>query len=219
MADSLHLDGVTKRYGQDPPVITAMTHTFVPGSVTGLVGPNGSGKTTLLRLLSVTAYPTEGTVHYGDLNIHAHPYRYLQHVGMVHAEPELPTHLSAVELLTWVLRSRNRWDAAGPARINELLDALALDERRDNLIGTYSSGMLQKTQVAAALAPRPAVLLLDEPLRSLDTASSDAATDLLRAFKNDGGLVVIASHLNDALQQLVDDTIALGAEAEKAASS
>jgi ABC-2 type transport system ATP-binding protein len=79
--------------------------------------------------------------------------------------------------------------------------------------------MLQKTQVAAALAPRPAVLLLDEPLRSLDTASSDAATDLLRAFKNDGGLVVIASHLNDALQQLVDDTIALGAEAEKAASS
>jgi ABC-2 type transport system ATP-binding protein len=138
---------------------------------------------------------------------------------MVHAEPELPTHLSAVELLTWVLRSRNRWDAAGPARINELLDALALDERRDNLIGTYSSGMLQKTQVAAALAPRPAVLLLDEPLRSLDTASSDAATDLLRAFKNDGGLVVIASHLNDALQQLVDDTIALGAEAEKAASS
>jgi len=219
MADSLHLDGVTKRYGQDPPVITAMTHTFVPGSVTGLVGPNGSGKTTLLRLLSVTAYPTEGTVHYGDLNIHAHPYRYLHHVGMVHAEPELPTHLSAVELLTWVLRSRNRWDAAGPARINELLDALALDERRDNLIGTYSSGMLQKTQVAAALAPRPAVLLLDEPLRSLDTASSDAATDLLRAFKNDGGLVVIASHLNDALQQLVDDTIALGAEAEKAASS
>jgi ABC-2 type transport system ATP-binding protein len=193
-----------------------MTHTFAPGSVTGLVGPNGSGKTTLLRLLSVTAYPTEGTVQYGELDIHAQPYRYLQHVGMVHAEPELPEQLSAVELLTWVLRSRDRWEHEGPDRINELLNALMLDERRDNLIGTYSSGMLQKTQIAAALVARPQVLLMDEPLRSLDTASSDAAVDLVRQFKAGGGLVIIASHLNDALQQLVDDTIALGPEAEVA---
>ncbi len=57
---------------------------------------------------------------------------------------------------------------------------------------------------------------MDEPLRSLDTASSDAAVDLVRQFKAGGGLVIIASHLNDALQQLVDDTIALGPEAEVA---
>jgi ABC-2 type transport system ATP-binding protein len=195
-----------------------MTHTFAPGSVTGLVGPNGSGKTTLLRLLSVTAYPTEGTVHYGELDIHAEPYRYLEHVGMVHAEPELPEQLSAVELLTWVLRSRERWGGGGPARINELLNTLMLDERRNNLIGTYSSGMLQKTQIAAALVARPQVLLMDEPLRSLDTASSDAAIDLVRQFKADGGLVIIASHLNEALQRLVDDTIALGSETRVASS-
>ena len=218
MASSLHLDDVTKRYGSNPAVVTAMTHTFAPGSVTGLVGPNGSGKTTLLRLLSVTAYPTDGTVRYGDLDIHAQPYRYLEHVGMVHAEPELPEQLSAVELLTWVLRSRDRWANGGPARINELLNALQLDERRDNLIGTYSSGMLQKTQIAAALAARPEVLLMDEPLRSLDTASSRAAIDLVRQFRADGGLVIIASHLNDALQRLVDDTIALGDEADVAPS-
>jgi ABC-2 type transport system ATP-binding protein len=214
MDASLQLDRVTKRYGSNPPVITAMTHTFTPGSVTGLVGPNGSGKTTLLRLLSVTAYPTEGTVRYGDLDIHAQPYRYLRHVGMVHAEPELPEQLSAVELLTWVLRSRDQWEHEGPARIDELLDALMLDERRDNLIGTYSSGMLQKTQIAAALVARPQVLLMDEPLRSLDAASSDAAVDLVRQFKAGGGLVIIASHLDDALQRLVDDTIPLGPEAE-----
>jgi ABC-2 type transport system ATP-binding protein len=218
MTSSLHLDHVTKRYGSDPAVIAEMTHTFAPGSVTGLVGPNGSGKTTLLRLLSVTAYPTEGTVHYGELDIHAEPYRYLEHVGMVHAEPELPEQLSAVELLTWVLRSRERWGGGGPARINELLNTLMLDERRNNLIGTYSSGMLQKTQIAAALVARPQVLLMDEPLRSLDTASSDAAIDLVRQFKADGGLVIIASHLNEALQRLVDDTIALGSETRVASS-
>lgn len=213
MADSLHLDRVTKRYGQDAPVIEDMTHTFRSGTVTGLVGPNGSGKTTLLRLLSVTAYPTEGTVQYGDLDVHAHPYRYLQHVGIVHAEAELPEHLTAVELLTWILRARGQWeDGNGAARVARLLDALDLDERRDNLIGTYSSGMLQKTHIAAALVARPRVLIMDEPLRSLDTASSEATIELVRTFKAEGGLAVIASHLTGALQQVVDSTIALGAE-------
>lgn len=219
MPDSLHLDNVTKRYGQDAPVLVRLTHTFAPSTVTGLVGPNGSGKTTLLRLLSVTAFPTQGTVRYGALDIHAHPYQYLQHVGVVHAEAELPDHLSAVELLTWILRSRDRWDEAGPARINELLDALSLDERRDNLIGTYSSGMLQKTQIAAALVARPQVLLMDEPLRSLDTASSEAAVGLVRRFKAEGGLAVIASHLDDALQGLADATIELGTAAEASTSA
>jgi ABC-2 type transport system ATP-binding protein len=78
--------------------------------------------------------------------------------------------------------------------------------------------MLQKTQIAAALVARPQVLLMDEPLRSLDTASSDAAIDLVRQFKADGGLVIIASHLNEALQRLVDDTIALGSETRVASS-
>ncbi len=219
MADALHLDEVTKRYGQAAPVIDGMTHTFAPGTVTGLVGPNGSGKTTLLRLLSVTAYPTRGTVRYGDLDIHAHPYRYLQHVGIVHAEATLPEHLSAVELLTWILRARGGWDeAAGPARIAELLDALGLDERRENLIGTYSSGMVQKTHIAAALVARPRVLLMDEPLRSLDAASSEATVDLLRAFKAEGGLAVVASHLAGTLEEVVDDAIALGAAAESFAA-
>lgn len=212
MTDALHLDDVTKRYGRGAPVIEGMTRTFVPGTVTELVGPNGSGKTTLLRLLSVTAYPTRGAVRYGTLDVHAHPYRYLQHVGVVYAEAGLPEHLSAVELLTWILRARDRWQADGPARIAELLDALGLDERRKNLIGTYSSGMLQKTQIAAALAARPRVLLMDEPLRSLDTASSEATVELVRGFKAGGGLAVIASHLTGMLRRVVDDTVALGAE-------
>ncbi|MFQ5572437.1 MAG: ATP-binding cassette domain-containing protein, partial [Rhodothermales bacterium] len=161
--------GISKRYGQGAPVITHFDRTFVPGTATGIVGPNGSGKTTLLRLLSVVAFPTSGRITYGDLDIHAHPYRFLQHVGLVYASAELPQHLTAVELLEWILRERGAWDADAPDRIDALLDHVLLDERRDTLIGTYSSGMIQKTQVAAALIHRPAVLLMDEPFRGLDT--------------------------------------------------
>jgi ABC-2 type transport system ATP-binding protein len=212
-ASSLALDAVTKRYGDGPAVLDDLTHTFAPGTLTLLVGPNGAGKTTLLRLLSVLAYPTTGTVRYGDLDVHAHPHRYLADVGLVHAGTQLPEHLTAPELLEWVLRSRDHWTENAPDRIDALLTRLRLDERRAQLVGTYSSGMLQKTKIAAALVAGPDVVLMDEPLRSLDTDTADAAVDLLADFVADGGLAVVASHLTDALTPLADATLTLGAPA------
>lgn len=209
MASPLDLEHVTKRYGDGPAVLEGWSRTLDPGTLTLLVGPNGAGKTTLLRLLSVLAYPTSGTVRYGPLDIHEHPHRYLQDVGIVHAGPQLPEHLTAVELLTWILRGRDQWGADGPDRIDTLLSTLQLDEQRSNLIGTYSSGMVQKTQIAAALISEPAVLLMDEPLRSLDTATADATVDLVDDFIEGGGLAVIASHLTDALRPLADDIVTL----------
>jgi len=216
MADSLTLENLTKRYGDGPPVVDGLAQSLAPGTLTLLVGPNGAGKTTLLRLLSVQAYPTSGTVRYGTLNVHDAPYEYLQAVGLVHAGPHLPEHLTAVELLEWILRSRGQWtDDESPARIADLLDRLQLDERRSNLIGTYSSGMVQKAQVAAAFVAEPEVVLMDEPLRSLDTATTEATVDLLRGFIDDGGLAVIASHLTEALRPLADDVLALGEPVEQ----
>lgn len=207
----LVLQDVTKRYGQGPPVIDGLSHTFAPGTATGLVGPNGSGKTTLMRLLSATAFPTAGQVRYGDLDVHARPHAYLRHVGLVHASAALPQYLDAEEILAWVLRERDAWDDdGGPARIDALLTRLRLDERRANLVGTYSSGMAKKVQIAAALVHEPRVLLMDEPFRSLDTASTEATQDLLREFLEGGGLLVVASHLGPSLQALADDTLHLG---------
>jgi len=221
MADILTLDGLTKRYGDGPPVIDDLSRSFAPGTLTLLVGPNGAGKTTLLRLLSVQAYPTSGTVHYGDVDVHQEPYRYLRDVGLVHAGPELPEHLTAVELLEWILRSRGHWtDDEGPSRIDALLDRLRLDERRENLIGTYSSGMVQKAQVAAAFVAEPAVVLMDEPLRSLDTATTEATVELIQSFVADGGLAIVASHQTDALTPYADERIQLGeGESEASVSS
>lgn len=207
--DPLVLDRVTKRYGRGAPVLAGFSATFEPGTVTGLVGPNGSGKTTLLRLLAAQAFPTEGSVRYGALDVHAHPYRYLRHVGLV-AEGGLPEALTAEELLEWVLRARGRWDGEAPARIAQLLDAVRLDERRANPIGTYSTGMVRKAQIAAALAPETEVLLLDEPFRGLDVPSTEAALELLRGVRRRGGLVILSSHDAAALAAVADRTLELG---------
>jgi ABC-type multidrug transport system ATPase subunit len=204
MPDVLRLEDLSKRYGQGAYIFEGLSHSFAPGTATGLVGPNGSGKTTLLRLLSVLSYPTRGRVCYGDLDVHAHPYRYLQHVGLVHDAAELPQYLNAVELLEYVLRARGSWDEAAALRVDQLFDRLMLDERREQLIGTYSSGMLKKVQIALALAVQPAVLLMDEPLRGLDEASTQHTLALLRGFKAGGGILIIASHLRAHLAALCD---------------
>src|SRR5690606_9216636 len=172
------LDAVAKRYGRGPFVLDGLSHTFRPGTATALVGPNGAGKSTLLRLLAALAVPTEGHVRYeaeGEtLDVHQAPYRYLRHVGIAHDEAELPAFLTAVELMAWIARERGTWDDAAPARYAALLDAVALDERREAAVGTYSSGMRRKAQLAAALVGRPSVLLLDEPMRGLDAEATEA---------------------------------------------
>ena len=204
MPESLVLDDLTKRYGQDALIFEGLNRTFAPGTATGLVGANGSGKTTLLNVIAVLSYPTSGQVLYGSLNIHESPYRYLQHVGIVHDDPDLPAYLSAVEMMEWVLRARSKWNDNAPNRVNDLLDTVRLDERRHNLIGTYSSGMQRKTQIAAALAPQPDVLLMDEPFRGLDDVSRKAVEEQLRAFRKRDGVLILASHLKASLEAVCD---------------
>jgi ABC-2 type transport system ATP-binding protein len=208
----LVLDSVSKQYGQHEPVIQSMSHAFEPGTLTMLIGPNGAGKTTLLRMLSVLAYPTDGQVLYDDFNVHDTPYRYLKHVGVVHAEAGLPEHLTAVELLEWVARSRETWGDGGETQIGELLDRLRLDERRVNLLGTYSSGMLKKVQIGAAFIAQPNVLLMDEPLRSLDRATTDATIDMVDEFVEGDGIGIVASHLDSELRELATDIVHMGEE-------
>jgi len=206
----LVLDSVSKQYGQHEPVIQSMSHTFEPGTLTMLIGPNGAGKTTLLRMLSVLAYPTDGRVLYDDFDVHDAPYRYLKHVGVVHAEAGLPEHLTAVELLEWVARSRETWGDNGEAQIGDLLDRLHLDDRRVNLLGTYSSGMLKKVQIGAAFIARPDVLIMDEPLRSLDRTTTDATIGMVEAFVEGGGIGIVASHLDSELRDLATDIVRMG---------
>jgi ABC-type multidrug transport system ATPase subunit len=198
----LALEDVGKRYGRREFVLRNLSAVFEPGTATAILGPNGSGKTTLLRLLTCLSFPTEGRITYGDVNLHRHPYRYLAHVGIVHDGAGLPQQMSAEEVLTWILRERT--GAADDGRVNEVLEAVRLDERRTEPVGTYSTGMRQKTQLAAALVARPPVLLLDEPFSGLDTESTAATIALLTAFTASGGLLVFSSHQADIVGELAD---------------
>jgi ABC-2 type transport system ATP-binding protein len=206
IAEDLH-----KQYGTGKPVISGFSHRFVEGSITALVGPNGSGKTTLARMLSVLSFPSAGRVLYGEVDVHQHPYRYLKNVGIVDDSAELPHYLSATELLEWIARERGTMERLGEDGLAAVLDSVLLDERRTELIGTYSSGMIKKAQLAAAIVAQPRVLILDEPFRGLDTESYQAAVGIISRFAAKGGIVILSTHRKEAVDHLADVVVEMPA--------
>lgn len=198
----LRIEGLSKRYRAGKEVFRDISLVIEPGEAVLLIGANGSGKTTFLKLLSLNSFPSGGRVFWGALNIYDDPSRYLRSVGLVHDEESLPNYLSALELLEWIVRSRECWNEQSPEEIHSLLDQLQLDESRSEEIGTYSTGMRKKVQIAAALVTRPELLILDEPLRGLDREATVQAMGLLRKAVDDGTTLLMATHggaMDDAL--------------------
>jgi ABC-type multidrug transport system ATPase subunit len=202
------LNNVSKQYKAGKVIINPISREFSNGKAIALVGPNGSGKTTFLRMLSVNTYPTTGTVLFKNTDIHKNPVSYLSHTGLVHDDDALPQYMSAAELLEWILRSRKKWDnQQSPVQISEMLDTLSLFEEREERIGTYSTGMRKKTQVAAAMITGPDVLILDEPLRGLDAEARKTVWKLLNQAKSDGVLIFMASHTGEEGAELFDEVL------------
>jgi ABC-2 type transport system ATP-binding protein len=203
----IELKNITKQFKAGKLIFSSVNETFKEGEFIGLTGPNGSGKTTFLRLLSVNSFPTSGSIHYNGLDIHKNPQQYLKDVGLVHDQESLPVHLSAVELLEWVLRSRKLWTSDSQQRISDMFDRLSLKDDRNEQIGTYSTGMRKKTQVAAAFIVNPDVLILDEPLRGLDSSTRNEVAGMLVDAKSAGALILMASHTADVRADFIDRTL------------
>lgn len=203
----LILKDIKKQFSAGKTIFSGINLSFDQGEFIGLIGPNGSGKTTFLRLISVNSFPTEGEITYNGINIHKKPAHFLKDVGLVHDEENLPLHLSAVELMEWVLRNRNLWNEESENKINELFDKLELGEDRYNQIGTYSTGMKKKTQIAAAFIIKPKVLILDEPLRGLDENTREVFYEMLKKAKEDNTLILMASHTLDRDSELLHKVI------------
>jgi ABC-2 type transport system ATP-binding protein len=200
----LVIKNLTKQFKAGKPVFSNISMSLEQGSGVGLVGPNGSGKTTFLRILSLNSFPTEGMVLYNGIDIHQKPPVYLHQVGLVHDEETLPHHLSAMELLEWILRSRNLWDDESAKKMHTLFDQLSLEER-DEQIGTYSTGMRKKTQIAAAVIIEPKILILDEPLRGLDENTRKVVFNLIAdTKKKNNTLIFMASHSTRLLRDISD---------------
>lgn len=160
-----------------------------------LLGPNGSGKTTALKLISTMLLPDAGSVRVGGFDVWRNAGEVRRQVGIaVAAERSFFPRLSARENLDFfaALDEVSRRERA--QRINEVLRDTGLEEQADTLVMKFSSGMYQRLGIARALVKHPSVLLLDEPTRSLDAATTAHFWATIRALARQGTTVLLATH-------------------------
>ena len=198
---AIRVEGLTKRYG---PVqaVSEVTFAAEPGRITGFLGPNGAGKSTTLRMLLGLVRPDAGTARFGD-----RPYREL-------ADPTATVgavlDLAAAHPATTARGHLRTYGALGghpAARVDAVIAAARLDGFADRRVGGFSTGMKQRLALATALLGNPSVLVLDEPSNGLDPAGIVWLRTFLRGFADDGGTVLISSHLLTEVQHSVDDVV------------
>jgi ABC-2 type transport system ATP-binding protein len=199
------VDSLTKTYGG----FTAVDHvTFraEPGRVTGFLGPNGAGKSTTMRIMVGLTPASSGSAtvlgrRYADL---PNPGR---EIGVLLDASAQHAGRTGREILT--LAQRTMRVPAG--RVDEMLDRVSLsEEESDRRVRDYSLGMRQRLGIATALIGDPQVLVLDEPANGLDPAGIRWMRDLLRGFANQGGTVLLSSHLLHEIEVIADDLVVIG---------
>jgi ABC-2 type transport system ATP-binding protein len=165
------------------------------GEVLVLLGPNGSGKTTALRLISTLLLPDAGSVRVGGFDAWHDAGEVRRQVGIaVATERSFFPRLSARENLEFFAALDEVSRPARTQRIDQVLQDTGLEEKAHTLVMKFSSGMYQRLGIARALVKRPSVLLLDEPTRSLDAATTAHFWATIRALAGQQTTVLLATH-------------------------
>ena len=165
VAAAIKLEGLRRDYGERP-VLREVSLELASGETLSVLGPNGAGKSTLLRILATLLRPTAGGVEVLGAELPRQAWKARGRIGYLGHAPLLYRELSVRENLEFNARLHRVDDPAH--RIAELLDAVGLAGRADELVRNLSAGMLQRAAVCRALLHRPELLLLDEPSSHLD---------------------------------------------------
>jgi ABC-2 type transport system ATP-binding protein len=181
--------------GGETTALNGASFSVARGHVLVVLGPNGSGKTTALKLISTLLLPDAGAVRVGGFDTERDPGEVRRQVGIaVATERSFFPRLSARENLEFFAALDEVPRNSREQRIKEVLRDTGLEEQGDTLVMKFSSGMYQRLGIARALVKRPEVLLLDEPTRSLDAATTAHFWGTIRALARQQTTVLLATH-------------------------
>jgi ABC-2 type transport system ATP-binding protein len=172
--------------------------TVAPGELFGLLGPNGGGKTTMFRIVSTLLPMQHGSVRIFGNDVATRPAAVRRRMGVVFQSPALDVRLTVAENLRHHGHLYGLRGKALDRRIAEAIARVRLEDRSRDLVQTLSGGQRRRVEVAKAMLPAPALLLLDEPSTGLDPAARRDLRDDLHALRErDGTTVVLTTHLMD----------------------
>lgn len=194
MTDAIYIEDLSYSY-DDHPALNEVGLSVRKGEIYGLLGPNGGGKTTLFRILSTHTRPQSGVVRILGSDVTSQANEIRRQVGVVFQHPGLDPKLRVGENLRhhgWLYGLAGR---LLEARIEDLLRAFRIEDRRSDLVETLSGGLQRRVELAKSMIHSPELLIFDEPSTGLDPgARLTFWKDLERLRSDDGVTVVLTTH-------------------------
>lgn len=197
----LQVISLRKRYG-DTVALDGVTFQVQEGEMFGLLGPNGAGKTTLLSIISCLLEATSGEVRVRGKRLQPNDTAVRRHIGIVPQELALYGELTARENLSFFGSLYGLTGSTLADRVGQVLQAVALEDRADERVETFSGGMKRRLNLGAALTHEPPLLLLDEPTTGVDPQSRNHIFEEVRRLNAAGVTVVYTSHYMEEVEAL-----------------
>ncbi|MDR3728484.1 MAG: ABC transporter ATP-binding protein [Oscillospiraceae bacterium] len=199
------IEHLSKRF-EEKEVLRDITFTFEDGKIYGLLGRNGAGKTTLFNCLNRDIKTDSGSFFLEEDGVRHEVAA--EDMGYVLSTPTVPEFLTGREFLKFFL-DINGSSIQSPKSLDEYFDMMSIAaEDRDKLLKDYSHGMKNKMQMLINIIAQPKVLLLDEPLTSLDVVVAEEMKQLLRSLKG-GRITIFSTHIMDLALDLCDEIVLL----------
>jgi ABC-2 type transport system ATP-binding protein len=197
----IETSGLTKQFGSIQ-ALNGLDLQIMPGEIYGLLGPNGAGKTTTIKVIAGLIESTSGWVKVAGFDPVENPIEVKSRIGYVAENPILYESLSPRDFFEFVASVRKIDQNMANRIVTRLAEALDMAQYFDSPIATLSMGMKQKVAVIASLFHQPPVLLLDEPLNSLDAKSSRIVKDLVSLHTQYGGAVLFSTHVMEVAEHI-----------------
>ncbi len=201
----LEIENLSKNY-DDKEILKNINFTFEQGKIYGLIGRNGAGKTTLFNCINEDIDYDTGTFYLE--NEYEKNILSTDDIGYVISTPTVPEFLTAKEFLTFFIEI-NKDKIKNIKTIDEYFDMVKINKTdQDKLLKEYSHGMKNKMQMLINIISSPKVILLDEPLTSLDVVVQEDMKQLLKSIKKDH-ILIFSTHILEIALDLCDEIVIL----------
>lgn len=197
----IRFEHIDKSFKQDV-ILKDVNFELEQGQIHGFVGRNGSGKTVIFKMLCGLLLPTSGNIYFQEHNI-SKSGKFIDSLGVLIENPGFIPHYTGFKNLS-ILNSLSK-NPVSKQEIYECLELVGLDSKSKKPVKAYSLGMRQKLGIAQAIMNKPELLILDEPLNSLDEASVKDFRELFLKLKNERNTtILLASHMKEDIELLCD---------------
>lgn len=200
MKQEIYLHEISKSFKNEE-ILSPCCIRFQEGHIYGVIGRNGTGKTVLLKMICGLYSPDSGYIEVLGQRVGKNN-RFARNMGVLIENPGFLNSYTGYQNLKYLAQIQHR---IGDTEIQSAMEQVGLDWRSRKKVGKYSLGMKQRLGIAQAIMEDPKILLLDEPMNALDEAGVEDMRRLLLEKKNEGKIIILASHIKEDISILCDE--------------